>query len=108
MVVGAKYVDRAVEAPLELVGEIDDICGAVGRSATLGRRANQHAVGVVTVFRRASPDGAVLLVGVEPRQELSETALEPALQGPGVEVDAEAVERTLDLLQHARNGILVG
>src|SRR5207248_215618 len=100
-------VDGPVEAALELVGEIDDVCGAVGRSASPLRRADENAIVVVPVLRGRRPDRAVLLVRVESRQELIEAALELALQGPGVEVDAKAVERSLDLLEHARDGILV-
>ncbi len=53
----------------------------------------------------ADPDGAVLVVGLEPRQELGEPLLELALERPGVEVDPEALERDLDPAQHLRNGV---
>ena len=98
--IASEDVDRPVEAALELLGEIDDIGGPVGRRAAAVRRAHQHAVVVIPVAGRARPDGAVLLVGVEPRQELRQPLLELALQDPGVEVDPEALERRLDLRQH--------
>src|SRR5262249_62376370 len=69
------------------------------------RRADPDAVVVVAVLRRSGPDSPVLLVRVEPGQELSEATLELALQGPSVEVDAKAVERVLDLLEHPRNRV---
>ena len=103
VVVGAEDVDRPVEAAVELVGEVDDVGGAVGRRSGLG--ADQHAVVVVPVGRRAGPDGAVLLVGVEPRQELGQPLLELALLRPAVEMDPEALERLLDLRQHQRHGV---
>ena len=68
MVVGAEHVDRPVEAAVELVGEVDDVGGAVGRRAGLG--ADQDAVVVVAVGRRARPRRPVALVRVQPRQEL--------------------------------------
>ena len=35
VVVGAEHVDRAVEAALELVDEVDDVGGVVGRRSAL-------------------------------------------------------------------------
>src|SRR5215831_9642834 len=101
VVVGTEHVDRPVEAALELVGQVDDVRGPVGRPAALLRRANEHPVLVVAVHRRAGPDRSVLLVRVETRQELVQVPLELALLRPAVEVDPEAVERLLDLLQHS-------
>ena len=94
VMVGAEHVDRPVEAAVELVGEVDDVGGAVGRRARLG--ADQHPVLVVAVRGRARPDGPVLLVRVQPRQVLGQPLLELALHRPGVEVDPEALERRLD------------
>ena len=49
VMVGPEHVDRAIEAALELVHEVNDIRRAVGRRAALLRRADQHAVLVVAV-----------------------------------------------------------
>ncbi len=105
MVVGPEDVDRPVEAPVQLVDEIRDVGGAVGRGAALVGRADQHPVLFVTVGRGTRPEGAVLLVGVELRQQLGETLLEIALQRPAVEVDPEALHRALDRLEHLRHRV---
>src|SRR5262249_4194623 len=105
MVVGAEHVDRTLETALELVGKVDDVGRPVGRTPTLLRRQAPDSVVVVAVLRRSGPDRLDLLVRVEPGQEPSEATLELALQGPGVEVDAKAVERVLDLLEHPRNRV---
>ena len=72
-----------------------------GRSACrpVGR-ADEHAILVVTVCGTACPERAVLLVGVEPRQELFQMPFDDALALPGVEVDPEALERLLHRLEH--------
>ena len=101
--VGAENVDRAVEAALELVHEIGDVRCPVGGRAIL--RAQEDAVLVVAVAGRARPQRTVLLVGVEPRQELGQPLLELALQPEAVEVDAEPLERRLDRLQHQRHRV---
>ena len=101
--VGAEDVDRAVEAPLELVHEVGDVRRAIGGRAVV--RAQEDAVLLVAVGRRARPERTVLLVRVEPRQQLGQPLLELALAAPAVEVDAEALERGLDLLQHQRHRI---
>ncbi len=49
VVVGAEDVDRPVEAALELVDEVGDVGGAVGRLAALLGRADEDAVLVVAV-----------------------------------------------------------
>ena len=57
---------------------------------------------------RAQPDGTVLLVRVEPAAcSFGEPLLELALERPGVEMDAEALERRLDLRQHRGHGVAV-
>src|SRR5204862_7347963 len=56
VVIGAEHVDRAVEAALELVGEVDDVGGTVGRPAALLRGANEYPIVLVAVRRRARPD----------------------------------------------------
>ena len=68
--VGAEHVDRAVEAALQLVDEIRDVGGAIRRRAALVLGADQHPILLVAVGRRARPERAVLLVGVELRQEI--------------------------------------
>ncbi len=56
------------------------------------------AVLVVAVRRRARPERSVLLVGVELRQQLGSRCSSSLWLRPRVEVDAEALERGLDLL----------
>jgi hypothetical protein len=107
VMVGAEHVDRPVEAAVELVRQVDDVGGAVGRRSPPLRRADQHAVVVVAVGRGARPDGAVLLVGVQSREVFGQALLELALQHPRIEVDAEALEARLDLFQHPGNRIVV-
>jgi hypothetical protein len=58
------------------------------------------------VRARAKPDGAVLLVRLEPREELREPRLELALERPRVDVDPEALQRALDPAQHLRNCVV--
>src|SRR5690348_5864422 len=82
VMVGAEDVDRAIEPAVELVDEIWHVRCAIRRAAVLG--AEQHAVLVVPVDGRASPQGTVLLVRVEPRQELRQPLLEDALLLPRV------------------------
>ena len=79
VVVGSEHVDGTVEAALELVGEVENVGGAVGRPPAPFRRANQDSIVVVAVLRRPSPDSAVLFVGVQAGQELVEPAFELAL-----------------------------
>ena len=101
--VGAEDVDRPVEAALELVHEVGDVRRAVRRRAVF--RAKEDPVLLVAVRGRPRPERAVLLVRVETRQELGQPLLELALQPEAVEVDAEPLERRLDLLQHQRHRI---
>ena len=77
VVVGAEHVERTVEAAIELVGEIDDVRGAIGRRASLG--ADEDAIVVVPVGGRTSPEGAVLLVGVQARQVVGQPLLGTSL-----------------------------
>ena len=107
VVVGAEHVDRAVVATLELVDEVRDVGGAVRRRAALLGRADEHPVLLVAVRGRARPERAVLLVRVEPRQQLGQALLERALQRPAVEVDAEALHRRLDRREHLGDRIAV-
>ena len=95
--VGAEDVDRAVEAALELVDEIRDVGGEVRRRPvrSSGRATRSFSSPYAD---RARPERAVLLVRVEPRQQLGQPLLDLALARPRVEVDAEALERLLDLL----------
>ena len=108
VVVGAEDVDRTVEAAIELVHQVDDVGGAVrGRPAALGR-ADDHPVVLVSVRRRAQPDGAVLLVRVQPGHVAPRSRCSSSLcSAQRVEVDAEALERGLDLREHRRNRVAV-
>src|SRR5205085_9873654 len=108
VVVGAEDVDRTVEAAVKLVGEVDDVGAAVRRRPTLVRRADDDPVLVVAVRRRPGPDGPVLPIRVQARQELGEPVLELALARPRVEADPEALQRALDLLEHDRHRIALG
>ncbi len=56
---------------------------------------------------RARPQRAVLLERVEQRDRLGDLELDRALPLPRVEVDAEALERRLDPLEHDRNRVAV-
>src|SRR3954452_2294401 len=103
VMVGPEDVDRAVEATLQFVHEVNDVGGAVGGRAVF--RAKEHPVLVVAVRRRPRPQRAVLLVGVELRQQLGQPLLELALEPEAVEVDPEPLERRLDPLQHQRHRV---
>ena len=61
VVVLAPDVDQLVEAAAELLGDVADVRGEVGRLAV---GADDHPVLVVAEGRRAEPDRAVLLVEV--------------------------------------------
>ena len=67
--------------------------------------ADEHAILVVAVRARARPERAVLLERVEQRDRLRDLGLDVALPLPRVEVDAEALERRLDPLEHRRHRI---
>ena len=56
---------------------------------------------------RARPQRAVVLERVEQRDRLGYLELDRALPLPRVEVDAEALERRLDPLEHDRNSVAV-
>ena len=92
VVVGAPDVDQLVEAAAELLGDVADVGGEVGRLAV---RADDHPVLVVAERRRAEPQRAVLLVDVAARAQPLDRALDPAvvveraLALPDVEMDAE-------------------
>ena len=99
VVVGAPDVDQLLEAAAELLGDVADVRGEVGRLAV---RAQDHPVLVVAERRRAEPGRAVLLVdvaaGPQPLDRPADPALgvERALALPDVEVDAEVGEAGLD------------
>ncbi len=102
VVVCAEHVDEPIQPLRELAPDV----GGVGREvAGNAVRANEHAVLVVAVRARAGPDRAVLFVRVEERDRLGDLDLDLALLLPGVEVDAEALERLLDALEHGRDGV---
>ena len=61
VMVGAPDVDQVVEAAAELLGDVADVGGEVGRLAV---RADDHPVLVVAEGGRAEPERAVLLVDV--------------------------------------------
>ena len=96
VVVGAEHVDRPLEAAPQLVVEVGDVGGAIGRQAV---RADHDLVLVVAVGRGTGPDRAVLLVRVNLGQQLGHALLQLALERPGAEVDPEALERCLVLRQ---------
>ena len=75
VVIGAEHIDRAVEATVELVGEVCDIGCAIRRQPSLLGGADQHPVVVVPVCRRARPQCTVLLIRVKPREERAEPGL---------------------------------
>ena len=102
VVVGAQDVDQAIEASRVLSANVGGVRRVVARRSV---RADEDAILVVAVRARARPDGPLRLVRVEERDRLGDLALHVALEHPGVEVDAEALERRLDPLQHRRDGI---
>ena len=102
VVVGTEHVDEPVEPLRELAPDVRRVRREVGRRAV---RPDDDAVLVVAVQARARPERAVLLVRVERRERLRDLRLDDALPLEGVEVDAEPLERRLDLPEHPRNGI---
>ena len=64
MVIGSQDVDREVEAALQLVDEVGQVAGEVGRRAV---GLDDRAILVVTERARAQPGRAVLLGRGGPR-----------------------------------------
>ena len=102
MVVGAEHVDEPVEPARELAADVRGVGREVGRRAV---RADDHAILVVAVRGRPRPEGALRLVGVDRLERLGDLRLDDALALERVEVDAEALEGRLDLLEHPRHGV---
>ncbi len=107
VVVGAPDVDELVEAAAELLADVADVRGEVGR---LAARAEDDAVLVVAERGRAEPGGAVLLVDVAACAERVHGTLDPALVVeaglalPDIEVDAEPLQAGLDAVADAGAG----
>ena len=107
MVVGAEHVQRGLEAALELVQEVGDVGGEIGRAAVL---ADHDAVLFVAEIGGAEPGGAALLVQVavlaQPVDRVLHGAgfLEIALGEPGVEVHAELGQVVLDVVEDVLAG----
>src|ERR1039457_6043179 len=84
-------VDQLLEAAAELLGDVADVRGEIGR---LAARAQDHPVLVVAVGRRTEPRGAVLDVDVAAGAQALDRSFDPALGVqralalPDVEVDA--------------------
>ena len=103
VMVGAHHVDHPVVAAAELVLVVADVGPEVGQ---LPGRAAQHAILVVAEGAGAQPRGALRRVHVSLLLQLCERALDLsalvglALGEPAVEVNAKALQRGLDLLQH--------
>ena len=99
VMVRAPDVDQMVEAAAELLGNVADVGGEVGR---LPIRSVDDAILVVTKVRRSEPDRAVLFVDVATLPQTIDGSLDPALlvQGglccPDVEMDAKSFEAGLD------------
>ena len=102
VVVGTEDVDQSVEAAGVLAPDVRRVEREVRRLAV---RADDDAVLVVAVRARPGPDGAVRLVGVEQLDRLGRLGLDDALPLERVEVDPEALERGLDLLEHSRHRV---
>ena len=100
--VGAEDVDEPVEAACVLPPDVRGVAGEVRRRAV---GAHEDPVLVVAVRARPRPHRALRFERVEERDRLRDLGLELALARPGVEVDAEALEGLLDLLEHRRHGI---
>ena len=103
VVVGAEHDEAAVEAALALVEVVGQVAREVGRLAV---GPDDDPVLVVAVLLGAQPERAVLLVGVaelgEPVDRLLHGAalVQVVLVEVDVEVDAEVVQRGLDLVEH--------
>ena len=99
VVVGAEHVDQPLVPALDLVEVVGDVGGEVGRLAV---GADQDPVLVVAELGRPQPHRALALVDVTVAAQRLERVLDPArlaqrpLGGPGVEADAEALQRRLD------------
>ena len=76
VVVGAPDVDQLVEAAAELLDQVADVGGEVGRLAV---GPDHDAVLVVAELGRAEPQRAVLLVHVAGNLELLDAPLDPTL-----------------------------
>ena len=100
MVVGAPYVDRALEPPLELVRGVGDVRCEVGRFTVL---AHQDAVLLVAEGGRAEPQRALVLVDVAAFPEALHRppdvarVHQRAFGEPFVEGDAELLEVAPDV-----------
>src|ERR1019366_739917 len=92
-------VDQLLEAAAELLGDVADVRGEIGRLAV---RAQDHPVLAVAVGRRTEPRGAVLDVDVAAGAQALDRSCDPAvgvqraLALPDVEVDAEVIKARLD------------
>ena len=76
VVIRAPDVDQVVEAAAELLGDVADVGGEVGRLAV---RADDDPVLVVAERRRAEPQRAVLLVDVAAVAQPLDRPLDPAV-----------------------------
>ncbi len=82
-----------------------EVGGEVRRPAV---GADDHAVLVVPPLRRREPLGAVLLVQRQLGQHGLEVGLDVALAHPALDVDAEALERRAELLEHELHRVALG
>ena len=102
MMVGAQHVDQQVEPALELVPVVGDVGSEVGGLAV---GPDQDPVLVVAEVSAPQPERFVAAIAVALLLELGQGRLdlaarvEVALGEPGVEGDAEAVERPPDLIE---------
>ena len=102
VMVGTEDVDEPVEALRVLPAHVGGIGGEVRRRPV---GADEDAILLVAVGRRAGPQRAVLLERVEERDRLGDLGLDDALPLERVELDPEPLERRLDQRQHPRHRI---
>ena len=104
VVIGPEDVHEVVESLGVLPAHVGGI-GRVVRRRPVG--ASEDAVLLVAVGRRPGPQGPVILVGVEQRDRVRDLSLDDALALERVEADPEALQRSLDEVEHDRHGVAV-
>ena len=98
MVVGTEHVDRAVEAALELVPHVGDVCREVQVRAVRG--TEERAVLVVAVGGRSRPERSLRFVRVERREQLCHLGLDLGLAAPRVDRNPKLGHLAADLVEH--------